>query len=555
MLETIVQKFGRLFVGGLAAFIAVVFALQFGGPQAEGFSAGGNKSVVAAKVYGRKITLGEYRASAVLLGVDRQDAAERQANRMDEAVLDGLVDRALLAEEATKLGLHVSEEEALKEMLASRSARASIGVTAPASYRTGGVEVRVLPDDEKLEDDYVKNWIQNRVRRTVSEFAKGQAEEILAERMRDVVRAGVRVSPAEVWSQYVAETEKAELDYVRFSAAHFRETLSLSPADVAGWRAANAEIVDKAYEAEKSRYTGLDNQVRASQLLVAWETGDEEGKAKAKAEADALVKKARAGANFEALVAASSDDVDTKDKGGDLGYTPVGRRPAPFDETVFKLKVGDVSDAVEGPGGYFIWKAVAFRSGDVPVEEAKNEIAERLAREAKASDAAKAAAEKALARLAAGADFETLDRELAGLRPLKAGESAPADEKDPREGKAAAPRYESTGTFGRGDTPLGPGSAELTKLTFEMSPDAPLAKAPVAVGGDYVVYRLKTLELAAEAGFDAAAKARITEELRTAKGEEAVALFVWSLRERAKKAGSLTIDVAAIRAPVDGSNG
>jgi peptidyl-prolyl cis-trans isomerase D len=556
MLEAIMKTMGKYVVGAIAVFLAFVFALQFGGPQAEGCTTGGARSVVAAEVYGQKITLGEYRASSVMLGVDRQDEVERRANRMDQAVLDGLVDRALLAREARKLGLHVSEEDALAKMLDTRSVRASIGTSAPSSYRSGGVEVQFLPKDEKLEEDFVKNAIQNRTRRSVSEFAKGQAEELVAERMRDVIRSSVRVSPAEVWETYVAETDKADLDYVRFSAAHYRDALTFTPAEIDAWIAANAAAVDKAYEAEKHRYTGLDKQVRARQILVELAAEDDASKAAAKTEAEALARKAKAGADFAALASASSDDEDTKAKGGDLGYTPVGRRPEPFDATVFALKAGDVSDAVEGPGGYYVFKAESFREGDVPVDEAKREIAERLLRDEKAGGAAKAAAEKALARLQAGVAFEALDRELAGLRPLKAGESAPEDEKDPREGKDSAPRHESTGSFGRGDSPLGPSSAELTKIAFALTEADALAKAPIQIGSDYVVYRLKTRETATEEGFTAETKARINEELRLAKGDEAVRLYVANLRDRAKKENELVVDIEAVRAPVgDGPNG
>lgn len=556
MLEAIMKTMGKYVVGGIAVFLAFVFALQFGGPQAQGCTSGGARSVVAAEVYGQKITLGEYRASAVILNVSQQDPDILKANRMDEAVLDGLVDRVLLAREARKLGLHVSEEDALAKLLDTRSVRASIGISAPASYRTGGVEVPFLPKDEKLEDDFVKNAIQNRTRRSVSEFAKAQAEELLAERMREVIRSSVRVSPAEVWDAYVAETDKVDLDYVRFAAAHYRDALTFTPAEIDAWIGANTAAVDKAYEAEKHRYTGLDKQVRARQILVAWAAEDDAAKAAAKTEADALARKAKAGADFASLASASSDDEDTKTKGGDLGYTPVGRRPEPFDATVFALKAGEVSDAVEGPGGYFIFKAEAFREGDVPLEEAKREIAERLIRDEKAESAAKAAAEKALARLQTGVTFEALDRELAGLRALKAGESAPEDEKDPREGKDSAPRHESTGSFGRGDAPLGPSSAELTKIAFALTEADALSKAPIQIGRDFVVYRLKTRDTASQEGFTAETKARINEELRLAKGDEAVRLYVASLRDRAKKENELVVDIQAVRAPAgDGPKG
>lgn len=70
------------------------------------------------------------------------------------------------------------------------------------------------------------------------------------------------------------------------------------------------------------------------------------------------------------------------------------------------------------------------------------------------------------------------------------------------------------------------------------------------------MYRLKTRETATEEGFTAETKARINEELRLAKGDEAVRLYVANLRDRAKKENELVVDIEAVRAPVgDGPNG
>src|SRR5690606_10957374 len=45
----------------------------------------------------------------------------------------------------------------------------------------------------------------------------------------------------------------------------------------------------------------------------------------------------------------------TAQEGGKLGWITRGSWPATLEATVFGLKQGDVSDAVEGPGGYHIF--------------------------------------------------------------------------------------------------------------------------------------------------------------------------------------------------------
>jgi len=75
----------------------------------------------------------------------------------------------------------------------------------------------------------------------------------------------------------------------------------------------------------------------------------EEGLARAR---EAL-EKLRSGGDFAELAAEYSDG-PTKVKGGDLGAFPKGRKVPAFDEAVFGLEVGAVSDIVETQLGYHI---------------------------------------------------------------------------------------------------------------------------------------------------------------------------------------------------------
>ncbi|MCA9601507.1 MAG: peptidylprolyl isomerase [Myxococcales bacterium] len=547
MLETIAEKLGKYVVGFVVLLLAFVFALQFGGPQAQGCTTGGSGKVLAADVYDSKITVGEFRSYQTLLGLDRQSADVRRANRLDEVVLNGLIDRALLAREAKELGFRISNEDALRRIIEKNTLYVTVSTDAPPSLPQGELGFDVKDDKGNFDEKLLKNRIQYQLRRSVNEFAKAQADEILAEHMRDVIRASVRVSPEEIWAEFADETDRANVDYVRFSPSHYLDKAELSDAEIGAWQAAHAEEVDKQYEAQKQRYTGLAKQVKARQIFFAFEGEDEAVKAAAKKKADAARAKAAAGADFASLAKNVSDDKDTKARGGDLGFTPKDRRPAPFDETVFALGEGQVSEVVEGPGGFYVFKAERFREGDVPVEEAKHEIAERLARDAKADALAKAAADKALAFLRAGNTFASLDRDLAGLRPLKDGEEAPADELDPRDELTNAPRSEETGSFGRTDSPIsGVNAAPLVEAAFSMDEAAPLAGEPLKLGQDYVVYRLKERTLAKEEDFTDEAKARVADTLRRRKGEEAVKLHLFALRAAANKAGKLRIDVSAV---------
>ncbi len=74
------------------------------------------------------------------------------------------------------------------------------------------------------------------------------------------------------------------------------------------------------------------------------------------ATANALLARLEAGQDFSELAATESQDVETKEKGGDLGWLPRGLRPEL--EEAFSLEVGKVSQPIFTPQGYYLVKVV-----------------------------------------------------------------------------------------------------------------------------------------------------------------------------------------------------
>lgn len=71
--------------------------------------------------------------------------------------------------------------------------------------------------------------------------------------------------------------------------------------------------------------------------------------------AKALKARAEAGEDFSTLAREFSQDVNLKEKGGDLGWMPPGIYTQ-FDLVAFTLQVGEVSDPLPLPGSYFLLK-------------------------------------------------------------------------------------------------------------------------------------------------------------------------------------------------------
>jgi peptidyl-prolyl cis-trans isomerase C len=74
----------------------------------------------------------------------------------------------------------------------------------------------------------------------------------------------------------------------------------------------------------------------------------------AKAKAEDIYKRLKAGADFAKIAREESDDTGSGADGGDLGSIYHGRMVQPFEEAVFALKEGEISQPVRSPFGWHV---------------------------------------------------------------------------------------------------------------------------------------------------------------------------------------------------------
>lgn len=110
-------------------------------------------------------------------------------------------------------------------------------------------------------------------------------------------------------------------------------------------------------------------EIKASHILVSDEN-----------EAKEIKKKLDAGASFEELAKQESQDLLSKEKGGDLGYFNSGRMAPEFETAAYKLKVGQISNPVTSPNGYHIIK-LTDKKELKPYDEVKDSIRKNLEEE------------------------------------------------------------------------------------------------------------------------------------------------------------------------------
>jgi peptidyl-prolyl cis-trans isomerase SurA len=97
-----------------------------------------------------------------------------------------------------------------------------------------------------------------------------------------------------------------------------------------------------------------------------------------RARASLVLQEARNGSDFADLAQRHSEDA-TAANGGDLGFIKRGQALPEFEEVVFTMKEGDISDVIRTSNGLHIVKVEAFNVGsDRPFAETKAEIERRL---------------------------------------------------------------------------------------------------------------------------------------------------------------------------------
>ena len=113
------------------------------------------------------------------------------------------------------------------------------------------------------------------------------------------------------------------------------------------------------FDSHKSQY----KRARARGILVSWGQAPKEGEklrtdSEAAAIVDQIVKRVKAGESFADLAKQFSEDVSTKDKGGEFPLIKPEDRSMndSIKAAVFTLKPGELSRAIRLPGGIYVFK-------------------------------------------------------------------------------------------------------------------------------------------------------------------------------------------------------
>jgi len=488
--------------------IIVVFALNFGPGSV---SQCGGALPVAATVNGRPISEAdftkEYSQQFQQMTTYRPGYTVEMAKAegLKTQVLDGMIGRELLAQEAERRGLTVGPEELKSE------------IRKIPGFQTDG------KFDRKKYNQYAKYAYI-----TEANFEQEFSRLLLAQKMRAAMEDLATVGASEIKDEYERQNNRADIEFVRFDPAFFKKDFKVVEADVKKVLTDDKKAVEEYYNQHATRYNE-PRRVRARHILVKSPENapaDDEKKAQTKIEgAKARLAK---GEDFATVAKEVSEDSSAAN-GGDLGLQGPGVWVKPFEDEANRLKAGETGNVIRTRFGFHIIKVEEVKEAQKrELKDVEEEIARLVYEERALKTLAKAAADKTLADLKAG-------KELDALFPApKEG-----DKPDP-----LAPKAETTGWFNKGSkyVPRLGVAGDVTTAVFAADKAGPLDKVFDVSNRLYVV-KVKERELPDPAKFEEE-REMIEERLKMGVRSKVVADFLKEQRELASRA--ITINPQAV---------
>jgi peptidyl-prolyl cis-trans isomerase D len=332
-------------------------------------------------------------------------------------LFEELVQKKLVLQEARRLGIVVTDDE-----LAQHLARVP-------EFQIGG---------RFSKSRYLQILEVNRL--APAQFEEEQRDQLTLQRLYSIVLDSVHVTDAEVRERYLVEQEKINLAFVKLSVGDFLAEVKLTDDDIKKYYERNRDSlkeplrvqveylsypyaqfapamqvsnpeIEEYYKANLDSKLRKPKEVKVRYVSMRLAPDADAGQRKAARErADRVVKEARGGKDFAELAKRESDDPSAP-KGGDAGWIVQGQTAPDVEKVIFSLAKGAVSDVVETPVGFQIFKVEDIKAERTPsLKEAAAEITRILKNEKAKREAARIAdrdREKALS----GAEFAALAAE------------------------------------------------------------------------------------------------------------------------------------------------
>lgn len=384
------DAFRNLLKGWVGKVLLVIFILPFAFFGIEGLFQSAGRSKAEVVVNGTDITKPEIDRAAE---IQRRNLIQRMGGQIDPSFIslemvrpsavEFLIRKTLLSQAVEQEGLYVAQENA-------------------KSY------VRAMPQFK----DETGNFSQRRLEQLLAQagysgvtFFDEVREELLVKQLESAIVGSAFVIPSEIKNLVVLDKQKRDVATLEVKAAEYRDEIEVTDEDIEIYYQAHSssyqtpekvkveylhltldnfpvaeEVTEDEIKAqfEKELAALADKERRRAQHVLVEVGGD-----LSEEEALEKIKKAQAelekGANFDEVAEKYSDDIATAKLGGDLGFAGKGVYDQAFEDALYSLNVGEVSDIVQTEFGFHLIKLKEIDQPEMPkYEEEKDRILAEL---------------------------------------------------------------------------------------------------------------------------------------------------------------------------------
>ncbi|MBN1894508.1 peptidylprolyl isomerase [bacterium] len=139
-----------------------------------------------------------------------------------------------------------------------------------------------------------------------------------------------------------------------------------------------AEVIRESEIQEAYSRHLADTLVTVQHILLRVLHSDTQEKRRVRERMDALLRKARSGADFTELAKKESEDAASRERGGRLPRFRRGDMVPSFEKIAFSIPVGKISDIIESPYGYHILKVIERKRPDESLQDIREKLAAEI---------------------------------------------------------------------------------------------------------------------------------------------------------------------------------
>jgi peptidyl-prolyl cis-trans isomerase D len=386
MLQFLRKKAQSLVIQIIVVIIALVFIFWGVGTNLM------NRQEAAILVNGEEISFQDYqqayeqayaRIAQQFGGTIPKGLAE--GLNIKQQIINQLVQAALLRQGGMDMGLTVSGNEIQKEIEGMTQFQNN-GSFDIERYKAILASNRLSP--EKYEDSLRYDLMANKTMANISAFALEptdfEIEDLYNLEKEAVFVSYTVVSPKtyldeveveqaglEQWFQENGtryQTEKmVQLTYLPFIYKQVGEKVTIEAADIQGY-----------YDQHLTEYQTPEKRHARHILFKATDGDPEDEHLKQQAMAEEIRARAENGEDFASLAREFSEG-PSGPTGGDLGFFERGRMVKPFDDVVFSMETGTISEVVKTDFGYHVISLEEIQlAGIRPLEDVQAEIEDKL---------------------------------------------------------------------------------------------------------------------------------------------------------------------------------